>query len=439
MPYAPGNSNNSGQIFAQGLLGAAQTLSSSFLQAEQKKEQDKVWEAQSKATEGLLKSYLPKDQADSILAVNPKETPEARHARLSGTIENFVIGNKLQEQQRAQQQQEKDQKALSAAISQFMPQGIGQQLQGGSTFANLRDPNAQQKFDPTRFMSTYFQGGGSPKSLDQVDQALKMFMPPRTGAAVVEPSSYEDTDPNTGLPIKVTVDKLTGRKLGSGAIQAPKMILTPDEQVDVAGRTEGAKKDAENASIFVNSVPEAADVAQANMPRLQTMEKLLSSGASTGYGQKFLNDANAIGLRLGMVKPGQQADQEQLQKLFAEHALLGSREMYKGQGATSDYERKLIESANADIGKSPEANLRIIRNSIALSQRTMELEQQRQQLVDEGKTTPQIAETLRRFRSKHPLSEYIEKITQDSTIPTGVDAGVWAVMTPEEKALWQKK
>lgn len=421
MPYNPGNSNMGGQYMANGILDAAKSLSGAWMERSKQEDQDKLFNAQSKATEGLLKSYLPKDKADEVLRLDPKETPEARHARLTGTIENFVVDNKLKQFQQTQQQQVTDNAALNKALSQFLPQGTGQQLAGGADFAGLRDPNSQQSFDPTRFMATYFQSGGSPASLDKVDQALKMFMPPRSTAKAVDPASYEDTDPNTGQPIQVTVDQLTGRRLGSGPKQQPKYVLTPEEQVTVAGQTEGAKKDAELASVFVNSVPDAAEVAQGTLSNISEIEKLYAAGTKSGFGQDFLNGASALGLRLGLVKPGVVADQQELGKLLAGNALQFAREVMKGTGAVSDFERRKVDQASADLGKSPEANLRIMQLSKAVAERAQDMELKRQELVDGGKNTMQIAEQLRRWRSSNTLENYVSKTkaASDVKLPIG--------------------
>lgn len=271
MAYNPGNQNNSGQLIGQGILQAAQGLSQGWMASQQKKEQDKIFQSQSKATESLLKAYMPKEQVAEILAVNPEETPAARHARLTGTIENFVVENKLKQFQAAQQQADRDQRALAAAMNQFLPQN-----------------GRPEPFNPQRFLGTYFQQGGSPQSLDKVDQALKMFAP-QPGKPVLDLKSYRSSDPTTGKPIEVTVDELTGKEIGRGPLAdaaKTEINMGGDSYEKEVGRLAGEQHMKEYA---------AAVDAPVNIGKLDEVSAILKEGdPTTGIGAELINNLNRI-------------------------------------------------------------------------------------------------------------------------------------------------
>lgn len=76
-------------------------------------------------------------------------------------------------------QQAKDEAALTNALAPFTRTGAMRgAIQQGSNFQNL--PTQGQKFDPGLFLHTYFGNGGSPSSLDRVDNVIKMFAPPQS-------------------------------------------------------------------------------------------------------------------------------------------------------------------------------------------------------------------------------------------------------------------
>lgn len=302
----------------------------------------------------------------------------------------------------------------------------------GERFRNSLD-KAKATFSGEQFREGMDSGGGAPSNYPQnnfrsllqnpyVREAMQLYQATgqlpnnqETIAAqrsqgrpdkVLDPVSIRSTGPN-GEPIEVSIDRMTGRVLGQGPVTQPKYVRPVEEELQIAGGKAGAEAEAKNAAEFVNSIPEAAEAAQANLAQLQQIKNLYAEGASSGFGQNFMNQAGAAAVRLGLVDPEKQASREELEKLLATSALTTAKDLMKGTGTVSNYERELINKASAEVGKSSKTNMRIVGQAEAVARRIIDQEAERQRLVDEGKNTPQIAEALRRWRSKNTLETYM--------------------------------
>jgi hypothetical protein len=217
---------------------------------------------------------------------------------------------------------------------------------------------------------------------------------------------------------EVAIDAATGLPIGRGMIQQPPKVLhSEDELVNIANRTEEGKHRMKAAVEFNSSVASGAEAAQAALPNLQEIERLYANGVTSGFGQDFLTSAGAAALRMNIGDAKSQADKEQLQKLLTSTAL-GTAQGMKGEGTISNFEREMIAKASADVGKSPEANLRIIRLARAAHERQIDMEKMRQDLEDQGLDTPKIKAKLERWRMQNPLGEYVTKIKAEAEKPS---------------------
>lgn len=159
MAYAPGVTDISGQLLAQGVLGRAQAYGSGMngiaagLQVyHQKKEADQDLLAKASSTEKFIKSHSDlfggDEVADAMTATNPNETPLAKYNRLTQVVQDTMVGSKIaQDQQQVaankqamaaqafamQQAQLKaqQQQAQQARLQQILGLGAGQGGGGG--------------------------------------------------------------------------------------------------------------------------------------------------------------------------------------------------------------------------------------------------------------------------------------------------------------------
>lgn len=397
---------------------------------------------------GVQKYYQKKEEKELVQGV-------------SDQVKSFLKGNPAYAQQLGIRDPSDD-KAIGVAIKAA---GGGDAKQGAMVtsqmlrqFSQVAQEQAAQRaamsslVPPQARVNQYMMAGGMNPQAFLMDQARLANIEsdtaknlaaaqPQGPSKAVDPVGVRIMGPN-GQPIERTIDRITGRVLAEGPVTQPKYVLSAEEQIKVEGGKRASEEEAKRASEFVTAISDAAENAQPVIAQASAIRNLYEQGTQSGFGQDWINTAGALANRLGMLPAGSQANREQLQKLLAENALQNTRVLIQGQGQVSNYEREMINKASADVGKSPEANLRIIRMGEAVAQRSIDAELERQRLVDEGKSTPQIAESLRRWRSKNTLGSYLEKSSEqkqaEDKAPSGVDDALWNAMTPEEKALWRK-
>lgn len=391
---------------------AAQGLSEGFNRRAQKQEQNKMFTAQSKATENLLKSYLPKEQVSAILAVDPNETPAARHARLTGTIENFVVENKLKQFQAAQAQAEKDQTALSQAMNQFLPQN-----------------GAAASFDPRRFLSTYFSQGGSPQSLDRVDQALKMLAAPAEKQGRVMTQDQIQKLKEGGYDAKAT-------PLQDGTFMVTEVSpFSPPAKTEVNfGEDAYAKEVGKLAGEQHMKEYAAAVDAPVNIAKLDEVVGILKQGdATTGLGAELINNLNRV--RSGFMadkKAGKSVSDTQVldallgSDVFPQIGALGIGARGLDTPSERDYLRQVM-TGTINLDKDSLVRMAEIRRNIQV------------RALDKFKKSLEKG-TYKKFFdvTGNPVPDLsILDAAKESSAPEGVDPKLWSVMTPEEKKLWQ--
>lgn len=381
--YNPGVQNISGQIMAQGINNASQSIAQAIQQYQQNKHMAgqaiAQFEGAASSNPDMLQ-YLSSEQANPEIKSAFSKLQKGGAVGFKDAAALATFANSYQANKSAQAER-KDAEEIKKLFSTFQKTGDLQQALAGFN--------------------------GSPRALQQIDGVLQQFAP-RAPQNAFDPVSVRETGPN-GEPIEVTYDKKTGRKLAQGPVGQNKYVLTPEEQVQVAGQTESVKEDAKRASEFVTGIADAAEGAQAIVPQIKRIRELYEAGAKSGFGQDFINSAGSFAVQLGLGDPNKQANQEELQKLLANSALTTAQQLMKGTGTVSNYERELVNKASAEVGKTPAANLRIIKLTEALSERSLAAEIERQKLVDDGKSTSQIAESLRRWRTKNPLDSFMPK------------------------------
>ena len=429
MPYAPGVQDQRAEIITRSGENFRQSLMDGFRQYQQ----NKTMAGQATArVEGAISAdpELAKILSDPNAANVPKEafkayaklqkdgTLNVRDASFLAQYTDSFSKEKQEQARRAAQQAQIDQYKAVTAEANAATEARKQQM--------ARE--AQQRTQLNQIGSGVGRGVYSPQVLNnpvtqqaaQIQQAfpaqnlgaddMSRFMQAKAAqdqanrlSKSIDPYGIRTTGPK-GEPIEKTVDRFTGNVLGSGPVsQPPRAYPTAQE----AGETELAKtvanESAKSSQKLVDEISSNAEAAQATLPRLAAIEKLYDAGEKTGWGQDTLNQVTAAATRLGLYSGDKQATKEELQLLLATDAVTKAREFLQGQGAVSNEERKRIDKIAADVGKTPAANMMVIRMVKAVQERAVEMEAERRRLVDAEKTTPQVAEGLRRWRMAHPL------------------------------------
>lgn len=225
-----------------------------------------------------------------------------------------------------------------------------------------------------------------------------------------------------GEPIEVTYNKRTGQEIARGPMnQPPRAYPTAAEAGDMKlAETLGTEMGKSSGSLL-NEVSDAAGGAPETLARIDSAEKLFQKGESSGWGQGTINNITGALAQMGWYPKDKQASKEELQMALAIEPLKLARELYKGQGSVSDRERVRIDAVAANIGKTPQANLAALAMSKALATRAIELEKVRRNLYDQGKSSVDIAEQLRRWTVDHPLTSVIakEQAKEAPKLPSG--------------------
>lgn len=224
---------------------------------------------------------------------------------------------------------------------------------------------------------------------------------PQPGVA----ASFGRMDPysfRTGgeTPTETTVDRKTGQVLGSGVVQRP--VRSPEEEARAAGLVKEAQTKVEDSTKFLGEVSSSAEAARVRSSTIGRILSLYDAGATSGFGQDVLTGAQAAFARL-TGKPVTISNQQELEKNLANLVLETGRELMKGSGAVTDYERTLIEKATANAKTTPQANKQILGVMKGIAERQLMLDRKRIELDEQGMSSTEIAKELRKIRDTTPV------------------------------------
>lgn len=250
MPYNPGVQDISGQLRAQGILGASQAYGggmqaiSQGIQARKlKEEQDAALLAKASSTEKFIKAHPElfggEETVKQMIATNPQESPIAKYNRLATVMADTVTGKKLEADQ-AQAAQAKQQMAAQAFVMQQ------QQLKA--------QQEAQQRARFEQMLGGVQPAGGGGQGMAQPPPGMNQSAPsgvlagiPGAGPAPAgAPGMAPQPDPMTARALQYY--KMTGRVPDSNAMSA--MIGDESRQTiaDIGGRYRDMITDERNAS-----------------------------------------------------------------------------------------------------------------------------------------------------------------------------------------------
>lgn len=456
MPYAPGVEDRSGQIRAQGYLEKVRGISMGAegiaKQYAENKFRNQAIQGQNEA---LLKQFITDPEMEKYAPEGATKLIEkaqqggglslSDNIKLNGYLNTTLTTRKaIQDQQmeaqkkammqqqmqmaQMQMEQAKRQQAIEMAkqarLEQFRkdqatvnrPPMAGFGI--GVMDATARGDAAQRIANANPYLNVAAQAeevGVPIGTAMEYDLAIRKMGGPQQPTL----KNVRDEDAK-GRPIQVTIDTSVpepkteanpyGFKIVSkGPMTENRNVLSAEDQVRVALDTEEGKEAIKSDTAYYTGVSEGAEAAQTALPQINQIRKLYDAGTETGWGEPVLIAGRAALTRAGLLDPKKLADKEEIQTLFAQQSLANANALLKGQGSVTQPERELVEKAGAAIGKSPEANLRVINISEALAQRRIDRENERQRLVDEGLNRAKIVEQLKRWDSKNTVVKYVEQ------------------------------
>lgn len=167
MAYNPGVQDIRGQLMAQGMNRAFDSLADGILAAKKKHEEDKTMLAKARSTESFIKAHPDlfggKDVVDQMTSTDPKESPFEKYARLSQVVQDAIIKEKIEtDQQQAQaakaqqafeafrlselQRKAREEQEVNRRLDAYLAQQMAQQGTGGipsvAGTSPLRNPPA---------------------------------------------------------------------------------------------------------------------------------------------------------------------------------------------------------------------------------------------------------------------------------------------------------
>jgi hypothetical protein len=229
---------------------------------------------------------------------------------------------------------------------------------------------------------------------------------PAKPSKVVDPFAIRSTDA-TGNPIDIIVDRFTGDEISRGPIATPpRPILTPDEQVDVARRTAEAQGAAASANKTLDGLSVSALSADTELTKYSEIENLLNQNVKTGFAQDYLTATRSLGQRAGF-NDKDLANQQKLEALLSEDALLQTRNFLQGQGAVSDAERARIDKAALNSKKDKNALRELLGYRKAAAIRALAAQELRITLEDSGMGGTKIVRELNKWYRDNPFSAFV--------------------------------
>lgn len=420
--YNPGVQDVSGQLLGQGIAQAGQGIAKGIDQYQRQQEENKKLAAQAKALEQLLPTYaqaagIDPAEIDKLLAPSADESPRARAVRLSTSMEGFIETAKAKQQasenqaraaqaQLAQQeaariqqqmgQQQRNQAAMNAALNGGITapdlDRVIKDLPAGNRFQGLPafQPNAG---DIDQILGRYTQAGGQiDPSVAELFTRMDATQARREAARAGDGSDVIQKYTAEGVPYLMSKSRGVFQFAPESGAQKVASYVAEQE----------AKSKVDESSKLLSDLSDSAETARQKVATIDRISSLYSEGAKSGFGQPLLTQAAAMLQRAGFAQDGL-ANQQQLEKELNNMVLTTGRELMKGAGSVSNYERQLIGNASANINLTPQSNLQILNVIKRIGERSILLDQKRSELEQEGKSRVEIANELRRMREAMPV------------------------------------
>jgi len=289
--------------------------------------------------------------------------------------------------------------AEPAAKAPVAPAGIpafigSRRKEGMSETAPWSPQNPIGVIDPQRIedeMTTYSGRPNKANIQAEVDRRTKI----KEGvlqASELKTTSNEIPNPNDGGRTLLTVDARTGTVLSSRPNKEH-----PEVAAEIAASSAEGTELGKSAVAFNNEITADARRAGASQARVSRMRDLLNyTGGLTGSAEDILLNAKGYAARLGYADADKVAKQQEFDALVKREQLDIVNET-RQKGTTSDRERELYAQTVAGLGKSKQANLRILELTEASNLKAIAAERERQRLVKAGLNPRQIKEEMTKW------------------------------------------
>jgi len=201
--------------------------------------------------------------------------------------------------------------------------------------------------------------------------------------------------------------------------------LAAQAKGQAAAAEEEGKQTVISAHKAIDDATAEANAAQSQIQNIRRVNELLDAGAKTGFGQtSFTALASAISRWTG--KETKIANQQELEKILGQVSLEMTKDLAKGGGSISNYERELFSSATANKNLSPQANRQILQAMGQVAQRRIALGNERIRLENLGLPSVQIAKELRAY-NQQLIGEADSKYNQSSSSAQPQKVGKYSV------------
>jgi hypothetical protein len=316
------------------------------------------------------------------------------------TPQNLAMASMLQGREWNQQDQQANWAREDARFAQQQAQPDWQTLESGG------DVYRWNSKDPTATPGLFFDGPDAPKE------------PPRI---------EEQFDPATGLPTKKQWNPATGAWEEFGGVSAPKDPLV-NVDVNNGGADDEFYKAAAKARGETFAGIEAAGIqAATKIGQINRLEQLL-----TGSPQGFEGGIKQLAGEFGIPTDGLdsiQSAQALINKMVPEQRTPGS-------GPMSDADLALFKQSLPRIINQPGGNdliMQTLRGIAVYEQQTGEIASK---VLNHEMTPAEGREAMKAIKNPLELFRASGGAAEAGAAPEGISPEEWAVMTPEERALW---
>lgn len=437
MAYNPGVQDMRGQFIGQGIAQFGEGLARGLQQFAQNQAMSRTQAAKFQAfisqNPDVLKQFAPGPDGKTNPNVSPdvqkavanfqKGKPSFTDAATLGAFVDTMSEMKKQEadnqlraqqaalyaqQARASQQditnQQQAQQALARAAQPQSP--MGQAIQQGGNFQQVGGLSTQPQAPSMQDVWQRFAQSGAP-----ITPEVERFLNAGLQAEARKASKSDKAEPQT---VQLEGGYKAAFSPGTGAFSV--LPETPEQVAAKEGAKEEAALTAKTASTDLADIADAAEVGRHSRATIDRIRQLYQEGAQTGFAQPTLTAMKSAMGRFIDVQG--LANQQELEQKLSEMTLVARKQLMKGTGQVSDYETKLVDRAMANPTNTPQANLQILGVLKNVADRSVKLDELRNKLEDEGKTSTEIARILRRERANTPIGiEVLSDLPQGPAKP----------------------
>lgn len=380
----------SGAAIGNALAGLGQQIGSGLQQRAEYKAQIKAGNDAIKAISGL-KNIPPEIQAMAQQAQQRLQDPNlslVEQAKIGAQV-NQLFGGVMQmgiQGMMQQQAEQAKQERIAKALAPLAP---------GAPYASptIAAQEALVRGAPSETVQTYLSAQPKPEAMQ--------------GTVISE----QDLIDARARGIDLTATPLGGGRYlatRAGSVAAPtKFVRSPAEEAEAAALSTEAKAKAESAVKMVDETLAAGRTATDTMAKQMELRRLLeSSSTQTGAGQEWLTLSRAYAKRFLGAPDKDLQDQQAVETLIAEDQFMVTKDLLKGQGSVSNFERQSINEAGLKASKDKGALLNLLSWREAATQRALAAAEVAATMDANGAKAVEIKREIDRFYRENPLSAF---------------------------------